>query len=368
MKNLIFISLLLCSSPFLLFSQIGPEQGSLIIIGGGGMTAEMIENFADMMGGYDEEMIVIPTSTTPQNINLNSQRQVWLNAGFSKVTVLHTTDPSIADTEAFIMPIKTAAGIYFGGGRQWRTIDAYKHTLAEEEFHNLLERGGVIMGSSAGASVQGSFLARGAQASNVPIIAPEENHRVGFGFLKNSAIDQHADTRNRWKDMYEIIDLEPQLLGFSIAETTAMFVQADCFEVLGLGQVAIHDSTRIKACNSPNDICYELIEAGDFFDLRNRETGNCDPVNTTNDKLSKGQDQIRLFPNPATDLLNIKWNYDSSKYIKLSIINMMGQSVQQTIISNTGHYSTQLAHLENGFYFIKLQAEGYSQLGKFIKE
>ena len=145
MKNILILIAFLIS--FSSFAQIGPEQGSLIIIGGGGMTPDMFTTFAEMMGGYDQAMIAIPTSAQPESINLNSERQFWIDNGFSNVTVLHTTNPDIANTENFYAPIKNAAGIWFGGGRQWRTIDAYKNTKTEEEFHNLLSRGGVIMGS-----------------------------------------------------------------------------------------------------------------------------------------------------------------------------------------------------------------------------
>ena len=361
------ITLFACLVSFSSFAQIGPEQGSLIIIGGGGMTPDMFTTFAEMMGGYDQEMIVIPTSAVPQSINLSSEKQSWINRGFSKVTVLHTTDPDIANTENFYAPIKTAAGIWFGGGRQWRTIDAYKNTKTEEEFHNLLSRGGVIMGSSAGASVQGSFLARGAEVSNVPIIAPELNHRVGFGFLKNSAIDQHADARNRWKEMYEVIELEPGILGFSIAEATAMFVQGNCFEVMGRGSVAVHDSTRIKDCSSPTDICYELISVGDFFDLDKREAGACDFITTSVSSPKSVDDFMKVYPNPAMDFINIEWNENTPANVNIEISDVMGRMVKSKQIVGFDSSQVDVSNFEKGLYLITLHIADRKFSSKFIK-
>lgn len=71
--------------------------------------------------------------------------------------VLHTNDPAVADTDEFIAPLKDAGGIFFGGGRQWRLVDAYAGTKSEGAFREVLERGGLIGGSSAGASIQGSL-------------------------------------------------------------------------------------------------------------------------------------------------------------------------------------------------------------------
>ncbi len=55
---------------------------------------------------------------------------------------------------------------YFTGGRHWRIADSYLNTKVHEELLKLLDRGGVIAGSSAGATIQGSYLARGDTKNN----------------------------------------------------------------------------------------------------------------------------------------------------------------------------------------------------------
>ena len=76
------------------------------------------------------------------------------------VTVLHTRDRAEADTETFVAPLKTARGVWFGGGRQWRLVDAYLGTRTQRELEAVLARDGVIGGSSSGATIQGSYLVR----------------------------------------------------------------------------------------------------------------------------------------------------------------------------------------------------------------
>ena len=57
--------------------------------------------------------------------------------------------------------LRDANAVWFNGGRQWNIVDSYANTLTYREFHKVLERGGVIGGSSAGATIQGDYLVRG---------------------------------------------------------------------------------------------------------------------------------------------------------------------------------------------------------------
>ncbi len=74
-------------------------------------------------------------------------------------------------------------------------MDSYLNTKTEKEIFNLLDRGGVVGGSSAGASIQASYLLRGARSGNGVLMAA--GYEEGFGFLKNTAVDQHVNTRDR---------------------------------------------------------------------------------------------------------------------------------------------------------------------------
>ena len=131
--------------------------------------------------------------------------------------------------------------MFFGGGRQWRLADAYLNTRTHTELLALLDRGGVISGSSAGASIMGSFLVRGDTETNTRMMG---DHLVGFGLLKNVGIDQHLLRRNRHFDLIEVIEAHPELLGIGLDEDTAIVVEGDRFEVIGQSYTAIYDNQR----------------------------------------------------------------------------------------------------------------------------
>src|SRR6478736_1669348 len=90
----------------------------------------------------------------------------WKKRGATNVYMLHTHDPKVADTEEFAKILRDAKAVWFDGGRQWNIVDSYANTLTFREFHKVLERGGVIGGSSAGATIQGDYLVRGAIAGS----------------------------------------------------------------------------------------------------------------------------------------------------------------------------------------------------------
>jgi cyanophycinase len=245
----------------------GPEQGSLLIIGGNvGNTPAIWDKFVKLAGGKEKAKIVVVTAAVGDSA-ANDQKDIDLIkkiTGIKSVTLLHTGSLAEANSERFIKPIQQATGIYFLGGRQWRIADAYLNTLTHQAFADVLKRGGVIAGSSAGATIQGSFLWRG-DTSGADVLVGD--HVQGLGFLKNSAIDQHLMKRNRQFDLVDFIRFSPKLIGVGLDEATAIVVQKDTLEVLGKSYVAIYDQETIVKKNIP----FVLLQSGQSYDLKNRK-------------------------------------------------------------------------------------------------
>ena len=254
----------------------GPAKGTLVIVGGG-PTANtgIMEKFIELAGGLDAKIVVVPTAggnkTPDGRIKMYKEEDViaaWKKRGVKNVRMLHTHDPKVADTETFAALVREANAVWFDGGRQWNIVDSYMNTLTYREFHKVLERGGVIGGSSAGATIQGDYLVRGAIAGPDILMTPEKEHERGFNFLRRVAIDQHINTRNRWDDLLPVIKKYPNLLGIGISEGTAIVVQGDRFEVMGAWKVAIHDNTRVY---QPWEKPYFVLSAGDSYNMKSRQ-------------------------------------------------------------------------------------------------
>jgi cyanophycinase len=245
--------------------QVGPENGSLVVVGGAMRSAEIYERFIALAGGPDAHIVLVPTAGGADEYDEFYQgMNAWHEHGARNLTLLHTTDPSEADTDAFVEPLKTAGGVFFLGGRQWRLVDAYGGTKTEEAFRAVLERGGVIGGSSAGASIQGSFLVRGDTRTNTIMMG---DHQRGFGYLRNVGIDQHVLRRNRQFDLIEVIEAHPELLGIGLDEDTALIVQGDRAQVIGRSYALIYDNQATTGTSGK----FYFLAPGDRIDLATRE-------------------------------------------------------------------------------------------------
>jgi cyanophycinase len=241
----------------------GPANGALVIAGGGHLGPEIWGEFLRLAGGPDAPIVVIPTAAGEARYTQEWRGlDVLRHAGATNLTVLHTDERAVADSEAFVAPLREARGVWFPGGRQWRLADSYLGTRTHRELLALLDRGGVIGGTSAGASIQASLLVRGAPEGNHILLAP--SHAEGLGFLRNTAIDQHLLARNRQDDLLQVLEAYPALLGIGIDEGTAIVVRGDVFEVVGASRVAVYGG---EDDDGPG---YVLLSPGARYDLRAR--------------------------------------------------------------------------------------------------
>ncbi|KAI0206679.1 hypothetical protein F4808DRAFT_454596 [Astrocystis sublimbata] len=252
---------------------VGPVKGSLVVVGGGSLSDSIYQEVITRASGGP--IVVIPTADEATEYDQNAAgAAAFRRLGAESVTVLHTNDPKVADTDAFVLPLRNATAVWFGGGRQWRLVDAYAGTKTEAAFQAVLDRGGVIGGSSAGASIQGSFLARGDTKSNQILVG---DHTVGFGYLRNVAIDQHVLVRNRIFDLFNVLKVRPELLGFGCDENTALVVEGDNAHVIGASYCAFYDGgfwsregSAEKNLPPSSDLFY-LLRAGDRYNLATRK-------------------------------------------------------------------------------------------------
>lgn len=242
------------------------EKGALVIGGGGRLPELLWKRYIELAGGPDSVIVVVPTAMEDPVPTEPREALLLRKAGARNVRVLHTRHRHEAEAAGFLAPLHEAKGVWFTGGRQWRFVDAYQDTAAERAFHDVLRRGGVIGGSSAGASIQSEYMPRGDPLGNRNIIA--EGYERGFGFLKGVAVDQHFFARRRQGDMTELMAAYPQLLGLGIDEGTALIVQGPIMEVVGTSKVAVYDRRKPLVAGERD---YEELPAGTRYDLVTRQ-------------------------------------------------------------------------------------------------
>lgn len=245
------------------------ENGTLFIVGGGGTPRRLMSEMIDLAGGKEKaKLVYVPCSESIEVSARQGTVEMWKRMGAKNATFIHTKDRMQANAdESFLQPLNEATMLWFGGGRQWNFADSYYGTKAHKLMKEVLHRGGVVGGSSAGASIQGRFLARATPIGNSNILAPGYE-RGGLGFLSGVAIDQHFSQRRRQKDMTKLIAKYPQLLGIGIDESTAIKVQKSMATVIGRGKVYFYDAAKPREEGQPD---YEALAAGGVYDLAKRK-------------------------------------------------------------------------------------------------
>ncbi len=247
--------------------KVGPANGTVIVVGGGSMGPEIYNAFIQAAGGPDALIIDVPTAGGDTVYSQDAPgTRGWKAAGAKNIYVLHTNDRKLADSDSFVAVIKKAGGIWFEGGRQFHLVDSYAGTKTEQAFNDVLARGGVIAGSSAGASILGDFLVRGAPSNN-NMIMDYPGYEKGFAYLRGVGIDQHVVARERLADLADsIIPRHPQLLAISEDEGTAWLVRGDTATIIGRNKAFVYNGKDATDHSKP----FLTLHPGDRYNLATR--------------------------------------------------------------------------------------------------
>ena len=264
--------------------KVGPEKGTVVVVGGGSMGPELYKAFIGAAGGPDALILVVPNAGGADSVTPN-MGSAWRNNGARNVQVLFTKDRKVADSDSFTAVIRKAGGVWFDGGRQFRLVQDYGGTKSEREFMAVLERGGVVGGSSAGASILGDFMVRGAPSNNNTIM-DYPGYQKAFGYLRNVGVDQHVVARSRLPDLADsIITKYPDMLGISEDEGTAWVIRGDTGRIIGRNKAFVYNGKGPNDADSP----FLTLHPGDTYDLsarriisraRDRSSLTLDVVNT----------------------------------------------------------------------------------------
>lgn len=248
-------------------TRVGPPQGTVIVVGGGSMGPEVYSAFIKAAGGPDALIIDVPTAGGDTAYTQNAPgTRGWKQAGAKNIYVLHTNNRKLADSDSFAAILKKAGGVWFEGGRQFHLVDSYAGTKTEAGFHDVLARGGVVGGSSAGASILGDFLVRGAP-SNDNFIMDYPGYEKGFAFLRGVGIDQHVVARERLADLADsIMPKYPNLLGMSEDEGTAWVVRGDTATIVGRDKAFVYGGKDGTDTGKP----FLTLYPGDRYNLATR--------------------------------------------------------------------------------------------------
>ncbi len=226
------------------------RPGKLFIIGGGeDREGEMkiLSEFAQAVG--DGKLCVVTIASSVGDELWEIYHKAFKKLGIKKISHLDVVHRSeVADMKA-MKTVKDADAVFFTGGDQLRITSEMGGTMVAERIHEIHKNGGVIGGTSAGASVMGQIMMVSGSSEKSFRIGNDLKMAPGLGFTPSLLIDQHFAERGRIGRLIVATAHNPGFLGVGIDENTAIVYHGDCFEVLGEGAVYVldgHDSSGIN--------------------------------------------------------------------------------------------------------------------------
>jgi cyanophycinase len=256
------------------------KNGILIIIGGHEDKEGDCVILKEVAKHIPDGRLVLATiaSAEPENY-YEEYKQCFSRLGIGELIHVYIADRSESVDKEKLAQLEHVDGVFFSGGDQLRISSQIGDTPFETRILEIYRQGGVIAGTSAGASVMGEImLIRGPNA---------ESHRIGelhlapgLHLLKDVIIDQHFAERGRIGRLLGAVALNPRILGIGIDEDTAIVVQGRQFHVLGSGAVYVIDGAGVTHSNiaegadkralSISDVRLHVLSSGDAFDLAQR--------------------------------------------------------------------------------------------------
>jgi len=207
-----------------------PWSGSLLLCGGSVLPPAIRDRFFELGGAERGALVVIPTaSPRSDGGDYSFWVDYWHDYRWASVAVVHANAPVEAHRESSLDALRSATAVWISGGDQSRLADRFNGTPVLKELTLLLERGGVVGGTSAGAAICSETMISGGRT--------EPTFKTGFGFLPGVMIDQHFVAKNRMERLSKGVHHQRGLTGLGIDESTGILIRGRTAEVLGAGQV-----------------------------------------------------------------------------------------------------------------------------------
>jgi cyanophycinase len=239
-------------------------RSGVLVICGGKLTTSIQRRFVALAGGPAARLVIITTGhQTPVGREEPIYEKRWdeFDDDVKSLDFFNARSRAEADDPEIVAPFRNATGVWIEGGKQSIIADRYLGTAVERNLKEILDRGGVVGGHSAGAAVM----------SKVMISGGRENAGLarGFDLLPGFVIDQHFLKRNRFKRLRGVLKKFPDLVGLGIDEETAVVVENKRMHVIG--------ESYAVAClpdSSPRSGAVEFLKEGDETDLASLRTAD----------------------------------------------------------------------------------------------
>lgn len=262
--------------------RLSEARGRLMAIGGGEDKEgdrEILKEFVRLARGARARVVVMTVATDEPLEAGREYRDVFRRLGVDDVKVVDVSARADAKAEEALKALGAATGIFFTGGDQLHITTLLGGTVMHEVLKERFEKGVVLGGTSAGASMMSNSMFIRGSSDETPRFGGMEVG-PGMDFLTGAVIDTHFSERGRIGRLLTAVAHFPQDVGLGIDENTAFVVEGTEFRVLGAGAVTVVDAGDITFTNLPDisedealalyNVKLHVLPAGHRFDLEGR--------------------------------------------------------------------------------------------------
>lgn len=227
--------------------QLARERGILMPIGGAEDKLDdkiILSAFAQIAGGKSARIVIVPTASSIEAAGFR-YKALFLGMGVESAEVVYIANRDDANGHAPLELLQDATGIFLTGGNQMRLSAMIGGTRFEQLVRDRHQRGAIVAGTSAGASILSAHMVAYGASGQTP--KQRMAHMVaGFGLISNVIIDQHFRQRDRIGRLLALVASNPGLLGLGIDEdTAAMIDDGGTLEVIGRHSITIVDGSEM---------------------------------------------------------------------------------------------------------------------------
>lgn len=257
-------------------------RGPLLVIGGAEDKTgarQVLARFVKLAGGANARIAVIPTASSLGGEIVDAYREAFGALGVKHITAPRPRTRKDASNPELVAQLEQATGIFMTGGNQSTLSGVVARTAFGDAIRAAHERGAVVGGTSAGASVQSEHMIAFGREGTTPKMRMAQMS-AGLGLLPDLVIDQHFDQRGRYGRLLTLVAHAPHLLGMGVDEDTAAVIKEGRYlEVVGRGAVTIFDGNAMTsnidtaAGSSPlmvSGVVLHSLPSGARFDLAER--------------------------------------------------------------------------------------------------
>lgn len=256
------------------------DSGTIVCIGGGEDRTGELKILSEVASRVQGGILAVSGVASDDPIPLYEEYERVFGALGIRTVRVDIRQRSDAAGDDITRSLEGVSGFFFTGGDQLRLTSRIGGTPVVDMMWQVYEAGGLVGGTSAGATAMCSTMLVGGKARESHKIGDSQLAR-GLGFVEWAIIDQHFAERGRMGRLLGAVSENPQILGIGIDEDTAILVEGeDGFSVLGRGAVYVIDGSSITHSNvaenalnktlSVYNLTVHVLAAGDYFGLNDR--------------------------------------------------------------------------------------------------